>query len=128
MPHGPSVTRSTAARRRHRAREPFQCTWSAGGARSASVQVAGEVDLATAPKLRQSLEQAQLAARLVMLDLRDLTFMDSAGVHAILEAASRARRTGGRLVVVRGSVQVSRLLTLTGADSQIPLFEAEPTP
>ncbi|MDQ6776924.1 MAG: STAS domain-containing protein, partial [Actinomycetota bacterium] len=52
---------------------------------------------------------------MVVLDLRKLTFMDSAGVHVIVNASVRARQAGCRLVLVRGPAQVDRIFTLTGA-------------
>jgi len=55
------------------------------------VQVAGELDLATAQQFRQVLGEAQQAARMVVLDLRELSFIDSSGIHVILDAAHDAR-------------------------------------
>ena len=45
--------------------------------------------LATSPQLERTLDES--AARLVVLDMRDLGFMDCSGVHAIVEASHRAR-------------------------------------
>jgi anti-sigma B factor antagonist len=81
----------------------------------------GELDLAAAPELAELLLGAQTDAMLVVLDLRGLTFMDSGGVHVILRAAQRARRTGRRLVVVRGQGQVERLLGLVNVDEELEL-------
>jgi hypothetical protein len=75
------VTKSTTASRD--AAPPFDCTWQMGGTGAAWVDVAGESDLATSPQLRQKLQDAQLHAHLVVLDLRELTFMDSAGLHVV---------------------------------------------
>ena len=49
-----------------------------------------------------------------MLDLRELAFMDCAGMRVIVDAAERARRDGRRLIVLRGPAQVDRVFTLTG--------------
>jgi anti-anti-sigma factor len=73
------------------------------------------LDLATAPSLEQTLRRAERRARLVVLDLRELTFMDSAGVHVIVNASVRARQARRRLVLVRGPSQVDRVITLAGA-------------
>jgi anti-anti-sigma factor len=72
-----------------------------GGADAAWVRVAGRLDLAAVPQLVHTLRQTQLKARLVVLDLRELQLMDSSGVHVIVNASIRARRLGGRLVLLR---------------------------
>jgi anti-anti-sigma factor len=71
--------------------------------------------------------KAQLSARLVVLDLRELTFIDGSGVHAILDVAREARREGRRLMLVRGSAQVDRVFTLTGARQQLLVFDLDPS-
>jgi hypothetical protein len=66
---------------------PFRCARNADGFGSASVQLSGELDLATAPQVEQTVREA----RLVVLDLRELTFMDCAGMRVIVNAAERPR-------------------------------------
>jgi anti-anti-sigma factor len=125
MPQAPAVTSSAAASLRA-APAQFTCTWKEGGSGAAWVHVAGELDLATAPLLRQALRDAQLYARVVVLDLRELTFMDSSGVHVILDAAAGVRRGDGRLILVRGPTHVDRALTLTDASSQVLIVDLDP--
>jgi anti-anti-sigma factor len=72
-----------------------------GGEGAAWVRLAGRLDLAAVPQLVRTLRQAQLKARLVVLDLRELVLMDRTGVHVIVNASIRARRLGGRLVLLR---------------------------
>jgi anti-anti-sigma factor len=72
-----------------------------GGPDAAWVRVAGRLDLAAVPQLVRTLRQTQLKARMVVLDLRELQLMDSSGVHVIVNASIRARRLGGRLVLLR---------------------------
>jgi anti-sigma B factor antagonist len=90
------------------------------------LRVSGELDIATAPQLVHALGCAQVDAALVILDLRGLEFMDSCGVHLIVAASGRAREAGGRLVVVRGPVQVERILALVGLDRQLELVDQPP--
>jgi anti-anti-sigma factor len=101
----------------------FSCTWEEGGSGAAWVRVAGELDLLTSPKLEQTLGEAQRYARLVALDLRELTFIDCAGVHVILDA----QRAECRLVLVRGQAHVDRVLTLTGACEQVEIVDLDPS-
>jgi anti-anti-sigma factor len=84
------------------------------------------LDIATAPELKQTLRQAEDRARRVVVDLRELTFMDSSGVHAIVDANVRAAVEGRRLVVVRGCSRVDRVLTLAGAGDRLDIVDLEP--
>jgi anti-anti-sigma factor len=93
----------------------FVCSWSDCGLDAAWVHVAGELDIATTPQLERTLEQAQLRARLVVLDLRGLVFMAGTGVHAIVGASIKARQVARRLVVLRGPPNVDRIFTLSGS-------------
>jgi anti-sigma B factor antagonist len=106
---------------------PFVCSWRIGGWNAAWVQVAGELDLATSKQFRQRLGEAQRAVRVVVLDLRELCFIDSSGVHIILDAAHDARRYAGRLLIVRGPAPVDRVLTLTDVDKQVVIFDLAPS-
>jgi anti-sigma B factor antagonist len=123
----PTALTSSTQTSRHGAPPPFDCSWEAGGFGAAWVRVAGELDLATAPQLRQTLAEARVDARLIVLDAREITFIDSAGVHVILDAARDARREGRRLMLVRGSPEVDHVLALTGASAHISTFDLDPT-
>jgi anti-anti-sigma factor len=106
---------------------PFLCTWREGTAGAAWVRVTGSLDHASSPQLGQTLADAQLSARLVVLDLRELSAIDDFGVLAILDAACSSRRAGGRLMLVRGPAEVDRELTLTGASDHVLIFDLDPT-
>jgi anti-sigma B factor antagonist len=87
--------------------------------RRAVVRVAGEIDLATAPQLRAALDQAASAAPLeVWVDLSDVRFMDSTGIHALLELCNRVPR----LAVICPQGSVRRTLELAGLDGALPLY------
>jgi anti-anti-sigma factor len=54
-----------------------------------------ELDIATAPLLRAAVARAEaLAPEVVLVDLREVTFLDSAGFHALHEAARRLELLG----------------------------------
>jgi anti-sigma B factor antagonist len=77
--------------------------------------VAGELDLATSPVLEQEIERVRDAdVDLLIVDLRDLRFMDSTGLHALVKADKQAHDAGRRFAVVQGGAQIERLLDLTG--------------
>jgi anti-anti-sigma factor len=121
-----SVLTSSIAASRYIAPSPFVCSWSPGGSGSVWVRVAGELDLACSFTLEQALREAQLCARVVVLDLRELTFIESSGIHVILDAASDMRRGDGRLILVRGPAQVDRALMLTGVPRQVLIVDLHP--
>jgi anti-sigma B factor antagonist len=97
----------------------FECSPVNGDPDSVCVHVAGELDIATAPGLEVALWDALLATRLVVLDLRDLAFIDSSGVHAVIDASNWARRTARRLVILRGPAHVDRIFKLARAFEEL---------
>ena len=65
--------------------------------------VEGELDLATSPTLEQELERVRDAdIDLLIVDLRELQFMDSTGLHALVKAHKRPHEAGRRLAVITG--------------------------
>ena len=109
------------------ARPPvFSCTASHGGLDAAWVNVVGELDGTTAPELERTLRESQRRAHLTVLDLRELTFIDSAGVHTIVDASLRARKDGCRLVLVRGRPDIYRMFTLTGSCGDVDIGDLDP--
>ncbi len=104
----------------------FACTATHGGLDAAWVNVVGELDIATAPALTLTLHESQQLAHLTVLDLRELAFMDSAGVHTIVNASLRARKDGRRLVLVRGRPEIYRMFTLTGSLADVDIADPDP--
>jgi anti-sigma B factor antagonist len=75
----------------------------------------GELDVATAPILRENLARVEArGATTIMLDLREVTFIDSSGLKEFLEARSRAKDNGHRLLMSGASPAAQRLFELTG--------------
>lgn len=82
----------------------------------------GEVDLLTAPLLRQELKDAaQSSSRRIVLDLAALDFIDSTGIRALLEARGCADSNAHALVLTNVPTYVRRLFRITGIDAQIPV-------
>jgi anti-sigma B factor antagonist len=78
------------------------------------VSLAGELDIASASRIEEALREAEDAGpAIVMLDLRELEFMDSTGLRTILSADARAKEAGRRLVVVQGDENVKRVFEVT---------------
>jgi anti-sigma B factor antagonist len=80
------------------------------------VTLTGELDLATAPQAEAAVLPAVSAGRDVVLDLRDLEFMDSTGVRVLIAAQRAAAEGGGTFALRRtdpASV-VTRILEVSG--------------
>jgi anti-sigma B factor antagonist len=82
------------------------------------VRVGGELDVAAAPCVAAAVDELLEAgfAR-VVIDLRALSFLDSAGVHTLVAAHHAAARRTCELSLIRGPRHVHRVLELTAADS-----------
>lgn len=93
--------------------------------RAVVIGVSGELDLASSPALEQELERGAAAtADLVIVDLRQLEFMDSTGLSVLVRAHQRATEKGQRFGVVKGPQQVQRLLSLTGVAERLALADS----
>src|SRR5271166_4891907 len=81
----------------------------------AVVVLDGELDMANAPLLASAIESEQLAgAKTVVLDLQQLSFLDSTGLRVLLSARELCWRRGQEFAITPGSPQVQRLLSVTG--------------
>lgn len=123
MPQPQSLSRSAAT---ETVAGQFDCSWSNEGRDAAWVRPAGELDIAGQARFTQVLSHAGRAARLVVLDLRELTFMDCSGLQVIVEASARARGAGWRLLLIRGPAQIHRLFTLTGCGLDLEILDLDP--
>jgi anti-sigma B factor antagonist len=89
------------------------------------ISVIGELDLASSPVLQQELDRMfKSDAELLIVDLRELEFMDSTGLSLIVKAHQRADELGQRFAVVKGPQQVERLLNMTGVAERLTLVDA----
>ncbi|HZU40397.1 MAG TPA: STAS domain-containing protein [Solirubrobacteraceae bacterium] len=88
------------------------------------VSLYGELDLASSPALEDELERLLATApSVVVIDLRELDFMDSTGLSVLIRAHHRAHEAGHRLAVVNGTRQVRRLLSLTGLAERLTVVD-----
>jgi anti-sigma B factor antagonist len=84
------------------------------------ISLDGELDMASAPLLQAALENAEgEAASALVLDLRELRFMDSTGLRIILWARERLRDRGQELALTASSSQVQRLLSVSGVGDHL---------
>ncbi|MFG1777824.1 STAS domain-containing protein [Micromonospora sp. NPDC049048] len=88
------------------------------------VEVVGEVDMSTTPQLRDRLhEVAQGGARVVVVDLTGVGFLDSSGVGALVVAYKDLRERGGWLGLAGVSRPVRSVLSITSVDRVIGIFD-----
>lgn len=89
----------------------------------AVVSVGGEVDLETASQLGDHALDALRDCPNLVLDLTDVTFMDSTGLKVLLSIQRRADLAGGTLAVAGPTRSVRKILALTGLDQTFRLFD-----
>lgn len=88
------------------------------------VEVGGEVDLHSAPRLRDELAraiEAQTPPR-VIVDLAGVSFIDSTGVGVLVGSLKRARELGGELAFCSLNARVKRVFEITGLLPVLPIF------
>src|SRR4051794_31599666 len=85
----------------------------------------GEVDIETAGEIGKQLENATASgAKHVVLDLRGVTFLDSTGLHLVLEADAASRAQGWEFGLIGGPADVQRVFDLTGSRARLPFLTA----
>ena len=87
------------------------------------VAVRGDVDLATVDVLRAQLTGAIERGETVVLDLREVAFMDTQGLAAVIEAEQAASASGTRFVVVRAPATVHRLFDMIGLTERLTVVD-----
>jgi anti-sigma B factor antagonist len=98
-------------------------THHAVGRRSV-LAVEGEVDLASVPLLADAVDAAlEGGAAELWIDLTDTLFMDSSGLHALLDTRRRAAELNRRLAIVCPDGPVRRLFELAGVLDQLPVYD-----
>jgi anti-anti-sigma factor len=89
---------------------------------TAFVSARGDIDLSTLAKATAALGEARAGARTLILDLREVGFMDTSGLRLVIEEQRRAAENGYRFAVVRGSRRVQRLFEIAGLAGDDELF------
>ena len=87
--------------------------------------VSGELDLAAASSLEEELGRAlQSGSEVIVVDLKNLDFIDSTGLSVLVRAHQQAQESGLTLGLVNPGAQVDRLLSLTGLAQRLTLSDA----
>jgi anti-anti-sigma factor len=83
----------------------------------------GEIDLATVDLVREAVERDKEPGEDLVLDLREVGFMDTSGLRYVLELHERAERDGFVLRVVRGPSPVQRVFEVSGLEPRLPFVD-----
>lgn len=89
----------------------------------ALITVAGELDSFTASELRVGITGV-LGRRATVIDIRDVPFVDSAGLGALMGGIRRLREAGGDVALCCTHPGVLRLLLVTGLDRVVGITES----
>ncbi len=81
------------------------------------LEVGGEIDVATAPRLREQLIKLVNDQQLrIVVDLHDVDFIDSTGLGVLIGALKRVRTNDGDLVLVCTDPRIVKVFEITGLD------------
>jgi anti-anti-sigma factor len=92
-----------------------------------TVLLGGEADLSGAAKIETALADAAASeAERVIVDLRNLTFIDSSGLRALLRGHEQCVARGHDLWIIRGPANVQRLFELSGMNETLQFYDVGP--
>ena len=96
---------------------PLKLRETPTGTDGCTLEVGGELDVATANQLRTAISTLMgTGCREIVVDLAATTFLDSSGLGALVWASHRMHAAGGRLTVVNPDARVAKVLRVTGVD------------
>jgi anti-sigma B factor antagonist len=90
------------------------------------IAVSGEIDVATAPQLRETLQGVISRGKTtIVLDLLGVTFLDSTALGVLVGALKRCRDAGGDLQVVVAEARILKIFEITGLTSVFTIVDSE---
>jgi anti-sigma B factor antagonist len=91
------------------------------------VALSGELDVDSTGEVEERLIAVEESApQRIVIDLRELAFIDSTGLSLLINANRRAEKGGRRLTIVTGTGPSRRLLRTTGLDTRLDVVEGLP--
>jgi len=90
-----------------------------------ALRLGGRLNMVAAPRLKAAIDETVAAGRVrVVVDLTDVTFMDSSGLGALIGGLKKARQAAGDLRIARVSDQVATVLKLTNLDRVLRPYDS----
>jgi len=90
------------------------------------LEVAGELDIYTSPKLKAAIQTALTTGRAsLVVNLLRTTYLDSTALSVLTTAQKQAREAGGNLGLVYDQPQIEKIFTITGLHRVFPIFRTE---
>lgn len=94
--------------------------------KQAIMTLKGEIDVYTAPKLKEQLNELVGESEAdVLVDLKDVTYMDSTGLGTFVSGLKHAKESGTTLKLIRANERLYRLFKVTGLDHVIDVHSIE---
>lgn len=87
------------------------------------ITVSGELDIATSPRLRDVLSNAEEMHHLVVMDLTAVSFIDSTTLSVLIAGVRQLRESGDDLRLVGMQPQVARVIDVTGLSAVFPIYD-----
>jgi anti-sigma B factor antagonist len=89
------------------------------------VHVGGEIDVYTAPLLREALDKQVAAGRAhLVVDLEDVTFMDSTGLGVLVGRLKLVRAQNGSMRIVSSQDRILKVFKITGLDKVFHIHDS----
>jgi anti-sigma B factor antagonist len=88
------------------------------------VSAKGEIDVSSSARLREHLSALPGDVRRAVVDLTEVTFLDSTGLGVLVAGWKRCDEVGGSLDLVVASPRVGKVLEITGLDSIFTIFQS----
>lgn len=92
----------------------------------AVLDVAGELDIYTSPKLRGALQELLRGGTVrVVVNLAQTSYLDSTALSVLTSALKQARDAGGTVALVYTQPQIEKIFTITGLHEVFPVYRTE---
>lgn len=93
---------------------------------AARLHLTGEMDVACRGLFADAVQQCLAYGTTdLLLDLSDLTFIDSSGLRLLIELWERSRNNGLEISILQGNGQVRRTMQIAGLDNFLPIADRE---
>jgi anti-sigma B factor antagonist len=86
------------------------------------IHVSGDLDVYTAPQLKDALDEVGLAEKTIVLDLAAVHFIDSTALGVLVGAVQQSRAHDGDLRLVMDDPYLLKIFRITGFDSLFSIF------